>query len=647
MPGSEDPPGFCCGRAPLIVYGDPQFEEDATGLITRLRTHARGLRHRLAEPLLDDLRGMLIQVGQLEQAGSDELPRLLPGAEARGPLHLLQSATDLAAAAFYARWRETQPSAPAGATGVREALARLEGSLGRVPALSGARLAVKVPEGFGFYALYPEQYAVSTLRWHADRQGEGTRRVAVVGIRSIGTTLSAVVAEVLKAAGWQVSRQTVRPSGHPFSREVAIEPGTLGEPAWGLVVDEGPGLSGSSLAATAEALCSAGLARSHISFLASHEAAPAGASEAARSWWQSGRVYATPFQALRWGGRTMPERLAARCGDFGVGRRPAAQIEDCGGGQWRELVYLDEDDWPAAAGPFERTKYRCTRPGAPAVLWKFAGQACLRSGEGSAVEATREALAARARAGWTPEPLDAMDGLIALPWVEGAPLRRDDGDPVTLAQIGRYIREVAGPCLLPAEQETALRRLEEILYWNTWESLGEERAAQTRSWARTAVELCGTGPIASYGDGRLAPWEWRRAPTGSLLKLDGVGHDVDHTAVGRQSLLWDVAGAMVEWELDIAEARPLLDTACTGMPAALPPALLDFYRMAHAAFRLGQCRLCADMCSGWPQEQARLWQAAATYRRVLERLLQTEPEVQAPAAGEQTDALPGGSARQD
>jgi hypothetical protein len=507
----------------LIVYGDPQFEEDASGLITRLRNHARGLRNRVAEPSLDDLRGMLIQAGQLEQAGWDELPRLLSGAEAREPLHLLQSATDLAAAAFYARWRETQPGALAGTTGVTAALAGLEGSLGRVPALTGARLTVKVPEGFAFYALYPEQYAVSALRWHADRQGEGTRRVAVVGIRSIGTTLSAVVAEVLKAAGWQVSRQTVRPSGHPFSREVAIEPGTLGEPAWGLVVDEGPGLSGSSLAATAEALCSAGLARSHISFLASHEAAPAGASEPARSWWQSGSVYATPFQALRWCGRTIPERLAARCGDFGVGRGPAAQIEDCGGGQWRGLAYPDEGDWPAVAGPFERTKYRCTRPGAPAVLWKFAGQACLRRGEGSAVEAMREALAVRAQAGWTPAPLDTMGGFIALPWVEGAPLRRVDGDPVTLAGIGRYIREVAGSHLQPAEQETALRRLEEILYWNTWESLGEERAAQTRSWVRTAVELCGTGPIASYGDGRLAPLEWRRAPPAACSSWTGWG----------------------------------------------------------------------------------------------------------------------------
>jgi hypothetical protein len=610
----------------VIVYGDPQFEEDAAGLIARLRAHTLALRHAPVEPSLDDLRGLLIQVGQLEQAGWDGLPDLPSDVEVQEPLSLLQSATDLAAAGFYARWRETQSSVAPGTIGLQDALMRLEASLARVRIPPGSRLPVKVPEGFAFYALYPEQFALSALRWLDDCRGERDRRAVVVGIRSIGTTLSAVVATVITAAGWQVQRFTVRPSGHPFSRQVEIDPRKLGESAWGLVVDEGPGHSGSSFAATADALCRAGMDRCRIRFLASHDGVPPGASETARAWWQDAAVYATPFQELTWSGRTMPERLAAWTGDPGNAMGPASRIEDCGGGQWRAMVYPAESDWPAAAGPFERTKYRCTAPNGSAVLWKFVGQAALRGGEGSAVEGAREELASRARAGWTPAPVDATDGFLALPWVEGAPLTRTDGDAATVAQIGRYIRQVAGPALSPPEHEAALRRLDEILYWNTWESLGEQMAERTRSQTRSAAELSGHSPGASYGDGRLAPYEWRRAPSGALIKLDGVWHDVDHTAVGRQSLLWDIAGAVVEWELAPAETQTLLEAACPEMQAPLTRPLLGFYHMAYAAFRLGQCRLCAAMCPGWPQEQARLWRAEAAYREVLERLLQPEPD---------------------
>src|SRR5207248_4140661 len=115
-------------------------------------------------------------------------------------------------------------------------------------------LTVKIPEGFAFYALYPEQYCLAALHWLADHKTASPRRAAVVGIRSIGTTLSAVVSAALGAAGWEVQRLTVRPTGHPYSRQAEITREELGEAVWGLVVDEGPGQSGSSMAATAAAL---------------------------------------------------------------------------------------------------------------------------------------------------------------------------------------------------------------------------------------------------------------------------------------------------------------------------------------------------------------------------------------------------------
>jgi hypothetical protein len=87
--------------------------------------------------------------------------------------------------------------------------------------------------------------------------------------------------------------------------------------------------------------------------------------------------------------------------------------------------------------------------------------------------------------------------------------------------------------------------------------------------------------------------------------------------VGPQPLAWDVAGALVEWGLDAATAAPLLTAyqAADGDP--LPAATLTFYRQAYAAFRAGQCDLCAQMSGHDPGEQDRLWAARDRYRAVL------------------------------
>src|SRR5688572_11235227 len=65
---------------------------------------------------------------------------------------------------------------------------------------------IGVPEGFAYYALHPRQYARL-----AENIAFPTRRVAVVGIRSIGTTLGAVVKAALVNRGVSAERITVRP----------------------------------------------------------------------------------------------------------------------------------------------------------------------------------------------------------------------------------------------------------------------------------------------------------------------------------------------------------------------------------------------------------------------------------------------------
>src|SRR3954452_17916011 len=75
------------------------------------------------------------------------------------------------------------------------------------------QLTVTPPEGFAYYSLHPLDFAdlVKTI------QPTG-RYAAVIGIRSIGTTLSALVQAALQATGLHAQRTTVRPAGHPYDR---------------------------------------------------------------------------------------------------------------------------------------------------------------------------------------------------------------------------------------------------------------------------------------------------------------------------------------------------------------------------------------------------------------------------------------------
>ncbi|HEU5014761.1 MAG TPA: hypothetical protein VFT66_19730, partial [Roseiflexaceae bacterium] len=317
------------------------------------------------------------------------------------------------------------------------------------------------------------------------------------------------------------------------------------------------------------------------------------------------------------------------------------RVDDLGGGLWRRAVYELERDWPPACAPFERPKYRATLRSGRKVLWKFGGLAGAPGTSMSSAEAEAETLNERAAAGWGPAALGVAHGFVAMPWLAGTPLSHADVTPELLSHIGRYIAAVSGPPLSHAEQNEALNRAGEMLYWNVWEALSEERAERTRPLFDAAQNAAQGHAFRSYGDGHLAPHEWlqhnldlsdepQRTPRSQrkstaifessgaykYQKLDGTGHVIDHTAVGRQPVAWDIAGAMVEWRLDDAQQIQLLDAYHAAGGEPFPAPLLTFYRLAYAAFRLGQTSMCAQM-SNDEAEQARLWQAAERYKNAL------------------------------
>jgi hypothetical protein len=605
----------------MIVYGDSQFEETLGTLVAQARERIRSALSASPAPLLGDLRQLLIFCGEIEQAASDGLSALLSERGAAAHLEHLHAATAHAADAFYRTWATSSPKRLAALAEIRDALSQMLIELGSFKGAEEARLSVRVPEGFALCALYPEQYCSAALRWLKDHSLAEERRALVVGIRSIGTSIAAAVAAVLRAGGWEVQSRSVRPMGPPFAHEVDAREMPVGRAEWALVVDEGPGLSGSSMVAAALALFRAGMPRHCISFFPGRcgEPGPA-ASDELRTVWATTPRYVAPIEELR-----LPQWLAAALPPEYLAADPLQKVTDIGAGRWRKLVYPTVASWPAVCSAFERPKLLGVLQSGARVLFKYEGTAIVAGGT-SRAEAVLAGLAARARRMGGPEPFGAAHGFVATPWLAGVPLARGDASPELLAEVGQHAARSAGPVLSAQEQRSGLSRLGTMLYWNTLDLLGSAAASRVLAPIRalSRAPLAETLPL--YGDGRMAPQEWVRVKRGVFRKIEGIGHDQDHTVVGRQPVLWDVAGALVEWGLRGSAAGPLLTGYYASGGASLSPEMLTFYRLAYAAFRAGQCRLCAHHGEPELEERARLNRDYAHYRADLaETLYREEP----------------------
>jgi hypothetical protein len=560
----------------MIVYGDPQRWLSANSLLSRLRV----LLSRAETHASDDARNLVILAGQLEQGLADCTASLATLDTLRNQSCRI---TDLAALVFQSAWIAASENSAAPVLRL-DAMQQLTAIFSELSFPANLSLSIKIPEGFAFYALFPEQYSAAAARWANEHSATSERNVVIVGIRSIGTTLSAVVSAALKARGWMTQRHTVRPHGHPFDRRVTlprIDPGRFSQ---AIVVDEGPGISGSSMAATVRALSDCGF--KSISLFPGHENEPGiAASPETRALWKRTPRYLTRLDELKWRGQSLAQTLAAKAAELCGSLEPFTQIENCSGGLWRQFAFFEESEWPAATPQFERMKFRCTNARGESVLWKFAG---FGGDDELYTDVALKKLSRRAEQGFTVPPVGSFRGFIAMPWIQGRRLTAANAiNPTVLEFVGDYIVQAAEPAWTREEQGASVSRLAEMLFWNTKEALGKPLAEHTRDWipAAKAIEI----PFAS-GDGHLAPQEWIRftRPDGTrkIYKADCEGHDCDHTVVGRQCLLWDVAAAMIEWDLDFSDATPLLrPLRRSGFKMDEDP--LTFYLMAYAAFRMG------------------------------------------------------------
>jgi hypothetical protein len=411
---------------------------------------------------------------------------------------------------------------------------------------------ISVPEGFAYYALDPELYRIAARRFLADVRPAS---VAVIGIRSIGTTLGAVVEDEFRKHEVATRFATVRPRGHPFDRQLRVDydlaHSWLGWSGCFAIVDEGPGLSGTSFASVSEFLGTLGIRDNRIVLFPSWDADPAAfRSDRARRCWARHRRYTVPFEDLH----------------------KFDDAADLSGGQWREGLRR----WPAVQPQHERRKYlRGDR------LYKFAGYG--RYGREKLDRASR-------LTDWIPPVLGLEDGFLISRWVEGKPVRTN---ATFVEHAARYLAHIARE--LRTGQPADTEMLAHMIEVNTG-----------RSW---------TGPLpegeAVLLDARMARHEWIETAAG-YVKTDALEHYDDHFFPGPQDIAWDVAAFGVECGAPQRIAERYAEISGDRDIAARLP----FYRAAYLSFRLGYCDTAAEALGDW-EDAARFRRARQRYEALI------------------------------
>lgn len=504
--------------ADVLLYGKKSF----LAAPRRFAEQLQSIIARSAWPNLERAREWLVFAGQLEQAVLDTDG--WPGVAA---------VTNHAAALFLGlRDGQAPPAA-------RECLLT---SLACAAAhLDGAEVAFRLPEGMAWYALYPDSYASTAERWAAANRG---RRASVIGLRSIGTSLSAVVAQQLRRSGQPVTgRMTLRPSGHPFRRRADMPEGLRASDAF-IIVDEGPGLSGSSMVAVAAALHAQGVSAENIIFFPGHGAGPGcEVGEEQRKWWGKARCWVTEAEDIR----------------------------------------------PRFDGV--------------ETLHVFAGYAAMCGAVRTMADAKSDRQARLAARGLALPCLGRGNGWITLENA-GHPLTRADRGRAFTHHLAAYIRHAATPAEGTCDE--GLDRIAAAIIAYADEggtALGADGVHAIRDRLRGGLQAS-----LLHGDGRLAPCEWLRLKDGRILKRNATGTELDHGWPGAQSVLWDVAGAAVEWQMPEDELAAFLHLTAVDQD----PLAFAFHRAGYACFRLAQARQHGEM------PEARLYEAdlIATLRRL-------------------------------
>jgi hypothetical protein len=590
----------------VLVYRTAARQDDARRMLDAIEQRVLRLMEH-GEVTRDAATELLLDAAELETAITDlhcdARDELSPECDA------LRAVSFAVARLGVARWRSRDAALTAECEAVRRAVRRLNARL-----CSGdgvGTLLCSVPEGFAYYALYPEMYAQAATRFAA---AHAPSQVSVVGVRTIGAALSAVVAAALEAAGRDVASVTVRPRGHPYDRHLELGDALRSwvrarSGGWFVVVDEGPGISGSSFAAVTRALRECGADPARIALMPSWNAPSHQLrSESARAEWERYPRFLGSFEQL-W------------LGTGALGRAWGGEVvADLSGGQWR-AHFGGEAEAPAVHPQHERRKYLVRQANGAEIVVKFAGL-------GRYNRSTLSAAVRASAGGFGPRVVGVHGGFVGYERVLGAALTKPLGNRDELREIARYVAARS-----PVEDGlpgTSATELEEMVRVNVEGLLGAESARRALAIVTAQREAMATAPVVAT-DNRMQQHEWLRAD-GRLIKTDGDGHHNDHFLPGAQSAMWDLAGACEEL-VEAPEARQRLVAEYAGVSGdADAGARLAAYSVAYLAWRGGYCRMASDTL-GVSSDGRGMAALAELYSRRLSLLLADPGSPSAAAIG--------------
>jgi hypothetical protein len=358
-----------------------------------------------------------------------------------------------------------------------------------------------------------------------------------------------------------------------------------------LIVDEGPGLSGSSMTATAAALSRLGVPERNILLVPSWNPDPSAfVSSAAAARWRQYRAIVPSFDRVR-------STLATE----GV---VPAEAREISAGAWRHALDVPAP-WPAVHPQHERRKFLFG-----STLARFAGL-------GSHGNATAERATAIAEAGWSPRPLMFRRGFLTTPFVAGMPMRQADATAPFLCHAASYVAWLRSRTV-DVEDDARLR---EMLLTNTREALGPDWLPGAEALAHEASTF--SEPAVAI-DGRMQPHEWLLTPTGQWMKTDALDHHCDHFLPGSTDAAWDVAGFIIEWDLRQGDRAAFVDEYANRSGDRSIADRLPFFAAAYAAFRTGYCEMSAQALRG-SDDGARFQALTERYKEALRLTLASVP----------------------
>jgi hypothetical protein len=527
----------------MVVYGHRAFSLEPRRFLTDLgaRIECAGIAPRHGV-LLE----WLVDVGEAESAVIDAV---MPdadtdAAEVLGWQDISGGVTAAACASSHGDLDAIPPALHRAKCGIRRVL---DGSL---PKVVHARTA----EGFACYSLYPEQYMSAAEQMLAHLR---PRAVFCLGLRSIGAILAQVVRASIERAGHSAIVRSARPRGHPFDRHLRLDRSlerlieSCGCDVYA-IVDEGPGLSGSSFAAAAEQLLALGIARERIVLMPAWNADPERLNSArGRRTWGAHRRFV---------------------GEFNPFQRYSHSV-DLSAGRWRSHVFAGECEWPAVQPQHERPKFLNSQAGRIA---RFAGIGKTSTRRRRRAELLHEE-------GFGPRAGELQNGVLELEWVRGRPV--SSVSALFLRRCAEYVAAIKS--LFAMGRTDDVDELAAMIETN-----GGEAGVPIDTKTLGSVALSTSTERTSI-DGRMMPHEWIETAAG-FTKVDALDHHDDDFVPGCRDIAWDVAGTCVECDLDPRAAEYFVSIYRDASGDLDIARRLPFYEAAYTAYRLGYARMASE-----------------------------------------------------